>query len=212
MGLPIRHRKKFISHKKRWDKKTIDDEAILMNDYALKNKKAIRKVEKRLSNYKKIAKSLNRTPQSKESEEAKNFIEKLKFMGFLDQSAESLDEVLDITVRNILERRLSNILYKNKMARTPSQARQFIVHGHVLVNGKFVDSPSYLVSLKEEPTVTFKEGSSLSNESHPERVLAAGGMVEVEEMEQIPLKKEGDTTFDEKEAELDDEELPEEVE
>jgi small subunit ribosomal protein S4 len=211
MGLAKKHRKKYVSHKKRWDKKTIEDEAVLMNDYALKNKKAIRKVEKRLSDYKKIAKSLNKNPETKESQEAKNFINKLKYKGFLDQSAESLDEVLDIGIRNILDRRLANIVYKNRMARTPSQARQFIVHGHILVKENYVDSPSYLVSLEEEPQVQFKEGSSLNNESHPERVLAAGGMVEVEEMEQIPLKSE-DKTFDEKEAELDDEELPEEAE
>lgn len=164
-----------------------------------------------LSNYKKIAKSLNKTAESKESEEAKHFIAKLKTMGFLDPNAQTLDEVLDITIRELLERRLSNILYKNKLARTPTQARQFVVHGHVLVGDKCISSPSYQVSLAEEPTVGFKVKSTLANEAHPERVLAAGGMVEVEEMEKIPL---ADTreSFDEKEAQLDEEETPEEAE
>ncbi|MFW6285545.1 MAG: 30S ribosomal protein S4 [Nanoarchaeota archaeon] len=211
MGLAKKHRKKFISHKKRWDKKTIEDESILMNDYSLKNKKAIRKVELKLSNYKKIAKSLNTNIQTKQSDEAKQFIEKLKTLGFLDPSAQSLDEVLDIQIRDILDRRLSNILYKNKMARTPAQSRQFIVHGHVLVGNQCVNSPSYTVSLLEEPLIKFKNESSLNNESHPERVLASGGMVEVEEMEKIPLnKKEED--FDKKEAKLDDEEISEVIE
>jgi len=210
MGAPIKHRKKYISHKKRWDKQTIEEEAILKTDYALKNKKEIRRVEASLSKLKGIAKNLNRNQQTKESAAAHNFVAKLKAQGFLSTEAQSLDEVLDITVRDILDRRLSNVLYRNKLARTAKQARQFIVHGHVLVNNKCVSSPSYLVTLEEETQVSFIDNSSLSNEQHPERVIAAGGMIEVEEMEQIPLNSE-EESFDEKEAKLDDEEQDEVV-
>ncbi|HEV2601656.1 MAG TPA: 30S ribosomal protein S4 [Candidatus Babeliales bacterium] len=54
---------------------------------------------------------------------------------------------------NFLERRLDNTLYRLKLATTRSQARQVIVHGHVLVNGKKVNSPSYLVSVNEVITL-----------------------------------------------------------
>lgn len=47
---------------------------------------------------------------------------------------------------SLLERRLDNTLYKLKLATTRTQARQVITHGHVLVNGKKVYSPSLLVS------------------------------------------------------------------
>ena len=211
MGLPSKHRKKFISHKKRWDKKTIVDEAVLVSDYALKNKNEIRKIEALISKYKSIAKSFNKSAQTKESDEAKKFINKLKLNGFLSTEAQSLDDVLDINVRNILDRRLSNILYRNKLARTPKQARQFIVHCHVGIEGQCITSPSYLVSLAEEPLVAFISNSSLVDEQHPERVNAAGGMVEVEEMEQIPLKNKRNT-FDDKETKLDEEEVVEEDE
>ncbi len=183
MGSVVKHRKKYVSHKKRWDKKTIVDEAVLVNDYALKNKTEIRRVELEISKLKKIAKSLNRTVESKSSDVAKNFINKLKGLGYLNVDASSLDEVLDIKLRNILERRLSNVLYKAKLARTPIQARQFVVHRHVTVNGKLVDSPSYIVPLALESTVTFLENSTLADENHPERKLASGGFVEeIEEM------------------------------
>jgi len=49
-----------------------------------------------------------------------------------------------------LERRLDNVLYRLKLATTRRQARQIIVHGHVLVNGKKVYSPSFQVSTKDE--------------------------------------------------------------
>jgi len=50
----------------------------------------------------------------------------------------------------LLERRLDNTLYRLKLATTRRQARQIITHGHILVNGNHVYSPSYLVSVNDE--------------------------------------------------------------
>jgi small subunit ribosomal protein S4 len=54
----------------------------------------------------------------------------------------------------MLERRLDNIVYSLKLATTRTQARQMIVHRHVLVNGQIVTSPSYLLSVDD--VVSFK--------------------------------------------------------
>lgn len=48
---------------------------------------------------------------------------------------------------SMLERRLDNVLYRLKLSVSRAQARQIIVHGHILVNGKKVYSPSYQVSV-----------------------------------------------------------------
>ena len=53
-----------------------------------------------------------------------------------------------------LERRLDNTVYRLKLATSRSQARQIIVHGHILVNGKKVYSPSFLVSVNDEIGLT----------------------------------------------------------
>ncbi|KFZ40419.1 MULTISPECIES: 30S ribosomal protein S4 [Thermoactinomyces] len=45
----------------------------------------------------------------------------------------------------LLESRLDNLVYRLGLARTRAQARQLVVHGHILVNGKKVDRPSYQV-------------------------------------------------------------------
>lgn len=50
---------------------------------------------------------------------------------------------------SLLERRLDNVIYRLKLATTRTQARQIIVHGHVLVNGRKVYSPSFLVSVND---------------------------------------------------------------
>ena len=46
----------------------------------------------------------------------------------------------------LLERRLDNVVYRLGLATTRRQARQFVNHGHILVDGKRVDIPSYRVS------------------------------------------------------------------
>jgi len=46
---------------------------------------------------------------------------------------------------SLLERRLDNVVYRLGFARTRPQARQFVSHGHVLVDGRRVNIPSYLV-------------------------------------------------------------------
>jgi small subunit ribosomal protein S4 len=45
----------------------------------------------------------------------------------------------------LLERRLDNVVYRMGFATTRSNARQFVTHGHILVDGKKVDIPSYRV-------------------------------------------------------------------
>jgi small subunit ribosomal protein S4 len=56
----------------------------------------------------------------------------------------------------LLERRLDAVIYHMKFAPTIFAARQLVNHGHVLVNGKRVDIPSYLVSEGDEVKLSSK--------------------------------------------------------
>ena len=53
----------------------------------------------------------------------------------------------------LLERRLDNVVYRLGLATTRRQARQLVVHGHILVNGKKLDIPSASVSVGDVITV-----------------------------------------------------------
>lgn len=53
----------------------------------------------------------------------------------------------------LLERRLDNIVYRLGFGSSRSQARQWVAHGHILVNGHRVDIPSYLVRSGDVITV-----------------------------------------------------------
>jgi small subunit ribosomal protein S4 len=54
-------------------------------------------------------------------------------------------EQTGIALLKLLERRLDNVVYRLGYARTRPQARQFVNHGHVLVDGQKVDIPSFIV-------------------------------------------------------------------
>jgi len=53
----------------------------------------------------------------------------------------------------LLEQRLDNLVWRIGLARTIVQARQLVVHGHILVNGKRVDRPSFHVTVGSEISV-----------------------------------------------------------
>jgi len=56
----------------------------------------------------------------------------------------------------MLERRLDNVVWRAGLASSRSQARQLVLHGHVRINGKKVNIPSYLVGVGEEITLKDK--------------------------------------------------------
>ena len=77
----------------------------------------------------------------------------------------------------ILESRLDNVIYRAGFARTRRQARQFVVHGHFLVNGHKVDIPSYRVSAHDiidlAPKLRETTPHVVARETHGERDVPA---------------------------------------
>ncbi|MDQ4078562.1 MAG: 30S ribosomal protein S4 [Chloroflexota bacterium] len=67
-----------------------------------------------------------------------------QFRRFYDMAQRSPD-LTGSALLKLLERRLDNVVYRLGFARSRPQARQFVNHGHVLVDGRRVDIPSYIV-------------------------------------------------------------------
>ena len=57
---------------------------------------------------------------------------------------------------SLLETRLDNLVYRLGFAKTRMNARQFVSHGHILVNGKKVNIPSFQVKIDDEITIAEK--------------------------------------------------------
>ena len=55
------------------------------------------------------------------------------------------------------------------MARSTRESRQIITHRHITVDGKIIDSPSYMVKKDEEDKIDYSSTSSLSSPTHPIR-------------------------------------------
>jgi small subunit ribosomal protein S4 len=80
-----------------------------------------------------------------------------------------LDDVLDLSINDILERRLQTIVFNKGLTKSIHQARQLITHGHITIHGQRITSPSYLVLKDEEATVAYTPTSRLANPDHPLR-------------------------------------------
>ena len=80
----------------------------------------------------------------------------------------------------LLELRLDNVLFRMGYGRTRKEARQIVDHKHVLVNGKQVNIPSYLVSAGD--TIEIKEGKK-SSQRYKDIVEVTGGRLTPEWIE-----------------------------
>ncbi|MBW2985342.1 30S ribosomal protein S4 [Candidatus Woesearchaeota archaeon] len=167
MGDPKKQRKKFSSPSKRWEKERIDREKILIKEYGLKNKKEIWKSESKLRNFTRQAKRLIAITTKQAEKEKEQLLLKLKSLSLLSGTA-SMENILDLDLKSILDRRLQSLVYKKEMSRSIKSARQMITHGHILVDKTKVTIPSYMVQSKEETLITVNSDSPFSDALHPE--------------------------------------------
>lgn len=97
----------------------------------------------------------------------------------------------------LLESRLDNIIYKLGLAASRNQARQYVTHGHVLVEGKKLDIPSYMVkvgevvSLKDKKTLLVSLDKDAKTPDWLEKKALSG------KISRIPQREELDPTINE---------------
>lgn len=194
MGHPKKQRRRYQRPSHPWQRERILEEKGISKKYGLKNKKDIWKLNTLLSKYKRQAKKLSALDTKQSQTETKQLFNKLKSYGLITE--ESYDAVLSMNLSNIMERRLQTMLVTKKLARTVKQARQMITHNHVCINGKTIDSPSYLVKISEEHSINFNDGSNFKDEDHPERFVekeTAELEKEVQKTKPVKQNKENET-------------------
>ncbi|HZX12429.1 MAG TPA: 30S ribosomal protein S4 [Candidatus Nanoarchaeia archaeon] len=169
MGDPRKIRKKYKGPGHPWKRDRLEAERVLKKEYGLKNKTELYKTESKLRRYTGQAKRLIKDRALAQAAlEEHQLLQKLYRLCLVEEKAQ-LEDVLLLNVRNLLDRRLQTLVHKHNLSLTSKQARQFIVHGHVLVNNQKIDAPSYLVSRAEESSITFNTLSTLASQDHPER-------------------------------------------
>ncbi|CAJ53047.1 30S ribosomal protein S4 [Haloquadratum walsbyi] len=149
----------------------IAQEGDLLGRYGLKNKEELWRTQSELREYRREARRLIGEAQGDVSvAEAlgEEFLDRLRRYGILSAD-DDISKVLGLDVSDILERRLQTIVYRQGLASTPKQARQFIVHEHITVNGARVTRPSKMVEETEANAIAFDENSPLADSLHPAR-------------------------------------------
>lgn len=188
MGDPKKIRKKYTTPSHPWMKAKIEEEKLIKREFGTRNKKEIWKMETLLKNFKNQAKNLIVLRTEQAEIEKNNLFRRIKELGLISDEV-TFDNILGLSLNTLMDRRLQSVVYKKGMARSVKQARQFIVHEHILVNGIKITSPSYLVKLKDEASVEFSPKSSLANEEHPERAIKEEDLEEKKKVEKEAKKE-----------------------
>jgi len=168
MGDPKKQGKKYATPRFPWRTDVLQEELKLLGQYGLRNKHELWRHKTLLSKFRSIARSLiGKSPEERKKNE-EELLSRLKKLGILRETA-VLDDVLDLTIEDILEHRLQTVVFRKGLAKAPHQARQLITHGHITIGNRRVTVPSYLVKKEEESQIAYTSQSSLANPSHPLR-------------------------------------------
>jgi small subunit ribosomal protein S4 len=176
MGYPGKKRKSYETPKHPWQEARMAAEVQLIKAYGLRNKREVWKAASMLRMYRSEARILLANVAGGQGVELEGHLKtqsdeilsKLIRYGILKQDSD-IDGILSLKTENILERRLQTQVLRLGLARTVVQARQFITHGHIAVNGRKATIPGMLVSKGDEMHIGYYGNSPLMSEAHPER-------------------------------------------
>jgi small subunit ribosomal protein S4 len=144
-----RKHKTYSKPKRPFDKPRIEEEAKIIKEFGLKNKREIWKADAQVKLLREKAKRLI----SSEPEAQKHLFDSLKKIGF---KVNSIGDVLSLDKKDYLKRRLQTVLVDKKFSRTLKGARQLIVHKKVIVGNSIMNSPSYIVPIELENKIHLK--------------------------------------------------------
>ncbi len=158
MGDPKKPRKKWIGPAHPWVKERLLQEIELVGRYGLRNKRELWKAQTLARKLRHQARSILALPEELRRQSERALLRRVYELGLLPENA-TLDDVLGLTVEDILRRRLQTVVYEKGLARTIYEARQLIVHGHIAIRGRRVTSPGHLVRRDEEEHIDYAPGS-----------------------------------------------------
>lgn len=161
MGDPRRLAKKHETPRKVFDAERISTENALKREYGLKNTRELWVTLRELKKIRREARKLLSLGE-RGKEESVKVLSKLSRLGIITKENAQLEDLLGIGARDFLERRLQTRVMRRSLARTMPQARQLVTHGFISINGRKVTVPSYMVSVNEEPAVSYYKAIDVS--------------------------------------------------
>ena len=136
------------------------EELKTLGTFGLRTKRELWKAHTELSRVRHQARSLLALRQEIREEKEPILMKSLARIGLVSKDA-SLDDVLNLNANDLLSRRLQTIVNKKFGFKTPYQARQAVIHGHIMIGDRKVDIPSYTVTVEEESNIHFTPESKI---------------------------------------------------
>lgn len=164
MGDPRRIKKKFKKPKHPFQKDRILEELEFIGKYGLRNKREFWKMRSKLGRWRQRARHSRTLSEEQAIEVQQTLINKLIRLGVLSPES-TFEDVLRLTVEDVLKRRLQTLVFEKGLAKSVYHARQLIVHKHIQVGDKRINSPSYLVKREEEDMIQFAPTSPFASAS-----------------------------------------------
>ena len=152
MGDPKTSRKVWKKPKRPLNYDLKMDELKTLGTFGLKTKQELWKTQTELSRVRLQARSLLALRQEDRKRKEPVLMQSLTKIGLVDESS-TLDDVLNLQVNDLLSRRLQTIVQRKLFFKTPYQARQAIVHGHLMIGDRVITIPSYIVKIEEEEKI-----------------------------------------------------------
>ncbi|MBI2654489.1 30S ribosomal protein S4 [Candidatus Woesearchaeota archaeon] len=168
MGDPRKLRKKFSKPGHPWQKDRIEAERSVLKQYGLRRKYEIWKMDSLLKKFLHRAKTIIGERTSQSEIEKKQLLDRLCLLGLLKKDSK-IEDVLNLTLKDLLERRLQTLVHRKQMAKTMLQARQIITHEHVAIGARKITSPSYFVSIDEEAQIRLVHPIITTNQAKAEQ-------------------------------------------
>jgi small subunit ribosomal protein S4 len=160
MGDPKYPRKVWRKPKRPLNYELKMDELKTLGTFGLRTKRELWKAHTELSRVRHQARSLLALRQEVREEKEPILMKSLVRIGLVSNDA-TLDDVLNLNVDDLLSRRLQTIVTKKLGFKTPYQARQAVIHGHIMIGERKIDIPSYTVTIEEENKVHFTAESKI---------------------------------------------------
>ena len=152
MGDPKTSRRVWQKPKRPLNYDLIMDELKTLGTFGLKTKRELWKTQTELSRVRLQARSLLALRQDERERKEPILMQSLSKIGLVNEDS-TLDDVLNLQVTDLLSRRLQTIAQRKLYFKTPYQARQAIVHGHIMIGDSVVTIPSYIVKTEEEAKI-----------------------------------------------------------
>lgn len=152
MGDPRKSKKKYNRPRSIWTSDQISSELYVVGSYGLRNKRELWKSQTEIARMRNQARALLALPLEVRHGKETQLLNYLSRLGLVASNS-TLDDVLNLKIEDILERRLQTIIMKRAGLKSPYQARQIVVHGHVSIGNRKINLPGYLVKKEEESNI-----------------------------------------------------------